>query len=58
MTMAVEIRELVIRTSIVSRSGQERDAATAEKILVLKRQIVQECLRALKDKSVKNRFDR
>lgn len=56
--MAVEIRELVVKTNIVSRSELKRENLNVQKLLVLKKQIVQECLKALKDNAVKNSFDR
>lgn len=56
--MAVEIRELVIKTNIVSRNEPERAPIPVEQLLMLKKQIVQECLKALRDKAVHNRFDR
>ncbi|WP_248798705.1 DUF5908 family protein [Pseudomonas sp. MWU13-2105] len=56
--MPVEIRELVIRTAIVSRDERESELLNSEKITLLKKSIVQECLRALKEKTSRSRFDR
>jgi hypothetical protein len=56
--MPVEIRELVIQTTIASRHDGGKEALSPEKLALLKSQVVQECLRALRDKSVKSVFDR
>lgn len=56
--MPVEIRELVIKTNISSRNEPEKETLNPEKLSQLKQQIMQECLRALKDRAVKNSFDR
>ena len=58
MKMPVEIRELVIKTNISSRNEPEKETLNPEKLSQLKQQIMQECLRALKDRAVKNSFDR
>ncbi|MFN6323057.1 MAG: DUF5908 family protein [Burkholderiales bacterium] len=56
--MPVEIRELVIKTNIVSARTREEEILTTEKMLLWKQQIIQECIKALKDKELKNGFDR
>lgn len=56
--MPVEIRELVIQTHIAGGKQVAHEALSAEKIAQLKKQIVQECLWALRDKAAKNGFDR
>jgi hypothetical protein len=55
--MPVEIRELVIQTHIVSNS-RAAEALSHEKLQLLKQQIMEECLKALKDKAQRNGFDR
>lgn len=56
--MPVEIRELLIQTTIVSRTEARRDALSPEQLALLKSQVVQECLRLLREKSAKSAFDR
>ncbi|MCF5467837.1 DUF5908 family protein [Pseudomonas syringae] len=56
--MPVEIRELVIHTRIISRNETPGEVLSAERIASLRKSIVQECLRALKDKAAKTDFDR
>lgn len=56
--MPVEIRELVIRTTIVSPQGAKSDMLKPQDLAALKQQIVQECLRVLKEKDSKNSFNR
>lgn len=55
--MPVEIRELIISTRIVSRDDGAGEGLSPERLALLKKHIVQECLRALKDKPAKH-FDR
>lgn len=45
--MPVEIRELVIKTNIVA-GEQQSDSVSKQHIAMLKQQVVQECLKALK----------
>jgi hypothetical protein len=56
--MPVEIRELVIKTNITSSRDRDKETLSPEKLNLLKQQIMQECLRELKDRAVKNSFDR
>ena len=56
--MPVEIRELIIKTNIVSNSAREEKSLANEQILLLKQKMVQECFDALKDKVPKSSFDR
>ncbi len=56
--MPVEIRELVIKTNIASSRDREAETLSSEKLSQLKQQILQECLKELKDRAVKNSFDR
>jgi Family of unknown function (DUF5908) len=56
--MPVEIRELVIKTHIVSRLDANAAVPRAEDLQQLKQQIVQECLKALKNAAPKSEFDR
>ncbi len=55
--MPVEIRELIIKTSISSNVAREDKNREGEKTL-LSQKIVQDCLRALKKQSPKTSFDR
>jgi hypothetical protein len=56
--MPVEIRELVIKTNVLSAKAQVDDAAINEKLASLKQQVIQECIKAIKDKVFKRSFDR
>lgn len=56
--MPVEIRELVIKTNISAPDARREDAAMAEKMALLKQQIVQECIKTLKRKAKQPGFDR
>lgn len=56
--MPVEIRELVIRTNITSSNTRGESVLETEKLVQLKQQIVQECIKVLKDRTPKNSFDR
>lgn len=56
--MPVEIRELVIHTRIVSHDATERESLSVEHMAQLKRAVVQECLRVLKEKATRRRVDR
>jgi len=57
--MPVEIRELVIKTNIVSTSReQEATQLTTQSLAALKQQIMNECLKMLRDKNHKNSFNR
>lgn len=56
--MAVEIRELVIKTNIVSSNDLAREKLQTDTIALLKKQIVQECLKVLQEKTIKHNFDR
>ena len=55
--MPVEIRELVIQTNIVSQA-KPQEAPGGEQLALLKQQIVQECLKAIRDKAPRNTLDR
>lgn len=56
--MPVEIRELTIKTSIVSRPAPAPDALHGAALAALKEQIVQQCLAQMKHAVNKNNFDR
>ena len=56
--MPVEIRELVIRTTVVNPQGTKSEALQPQELAVLKQQIVQECLRVLREKNSRNSFNR
>lgn len=56
--MAVEIRELVIKTQITSRDEARLLQTRHEDLQSLKQQIIQECLKAIKESVPKNSFER
>lgn len=56
--MPVEIRELVIKTNILSVTAREEEILETEKLLLWKQQVIQECIKAVKDKAFKKGFDR
>lgn len=56
--MSVEIRELVIKTSIVSGQLPAARQLRQEELQALKRQIVQECLKVLQEQHPAKRFER
>lgn len=57
--MPVEIRELVIKTTIVSAAReQETSQLAAQNLTLLKQQIMNECLKALREKNHKNILNR
>ncbi len=55
--MPVEIRELVIKTEIYSVK-EKNEGLTLKQLSTLKQQIVQECLKTMKEQSIKNTFNR
>jgi hypothetical protein len=55
--MPVEIRELIIKTTI-SSAAKTAPALDGEKLRLLRQQIVQDCLRALKEKAGNTGVDR
>ena len=55
--MAVEIRELVIKTHIASRDEARVPETFHEDLQVLKQQIIHECLKVLKESLPKNGLD-
>lgn len=56
--MPVEIRELVIKTEIFSSREKVEANLTSKQLSALKQQIVQECLKSMKEQSIKNSFSR
>jgi len=56
--MPVEIRELVIHTSIVSRPDREAPALDGQRLAQLKQSIVQECLKAVREQQGARRGER
>lgn len=57
-TMPVEIRELVIKTEIVSSDEQIDGNLTDEQLYALKQQIIQECLKQLRSKQRNRTLER
>lgn len=56
--MAVEIRELTIKTSIVSRPAPASAPLNDAALAALKQRIVRECLEQLRQSRQTNNFDR
>lgn len=56
--MPVEIRELVIKTEIVSSSEKAEAGITEQQLQALKQQIVQECLKQLRSKQRSRALER
>lgn len=56
--MTVEIRELVIKTNIVSHPKPDAADHKLPNLQLLKQQVVAECLKVLRDKQPKNSFNR
>ena len=56
--MAVEIREIVIKTEITSRQNNTVQSVDSKNMEVLKRQIIEECLRTFKHKTKNDGFNR
>lgn len=52
--MPVEIRELIIKTTIESSAKKSADTIDESKLKELRQQIVQECLKTLKNQQQKN----
>jgi hypothetical protein len=48
----VEIRELIIKTNIVSSDEQDSALNTKQSLTALKQQVVQECLKVLKKEKI------
>lgn len=56
--MTVEIRELTIKTSIVSRPAPASVPLNGVALAALKQKIIEECLEQMKHTMQKNNFDR
>lgn len=56
--MPVEIRELVIKTEIVSETTQSEGVLSEEQLQALKQQLVQECLKQLRGKQRSRALER
>lgn len=56
--MPVEIRELVIKTTINTPKEGKQSSLDSKSLSTLKQQLVQECLKALRNKPQTNSFDR
>jgi hypothetical protein len=56
--MPVEIRELLIQTKIVVGARPGADAPNAEHMAQLKKQVVQECLKVLRDRTARKMSER
>jgi len=56
--MPVEVRELIIKTEIKSRSVEQSVNLNSQQVKALKQQIIDECLRVFKDKGQRDSFNR
>jgi len=56
--MAVEIRELVIRTHIVQPVQTNAPSRSSDELQQLKQQIIRECLKVLRECEVRARIER
>ena len=56
--MPIEIRELIIKTEISTSAHQATQHHTLEDLDEMKKQIIEECKRMIKDQSSKNIFKR
>ncbi len=56
--MAVEIRELTIKTEVRTQSAERSAGLSAYEMKVLKKQIVEECKRSFQQQRAKSFFDR
>jgi len=56
--MPVEIRELIIKTNVISNSHHAPAQLRQEELQALKKQIMEECLKVLHDRSKKSNLER
>lgn len=56
--MPVEVRELIIKTEIKSQSAKPSTGLTDSDKQKLKQQIIDECLRTIRNKKQRNSFNR
>ncbi|WP_157848778.1 DUF5908 family protein [Flavobacterium sp. Root901] len=56
--MPIEIRELVIKTEIVSSNSRTGNAVKEKEFLLLKKQVLEECRRLISEKNQENRYKR
>ncbi len=47
--MPIEIREIIIKTEVVSPNNAEDNLETIKKIKLLKKEIIKECISLIKD---------
>jgi hypothetical protein len=58
MAMPIEIRELIIKTEIKNKPTRQSVNPDSQEIKVLKQQIIDECLRLIKNKNQRSSFNR
>jgi hypothetical protein len=58
MSMPVEIRELMIKTTIVSKPNSVSGNLQSAELVALKKQMLQECIRLVQERHSKTNFDR
>ncbi|MCA2997708.1 MAG: hypothetical protein ING75_03810 [Rhodocyclaceae bacterium] len=56
--MPVEIRELIIKTTVIDPKARTEEMAVNEKLTAFKQQVVQECIKVMKDKVLKRGLQR
>ncbi len=56
--MTIEIRELIIKTEIKNQPTKQTINPNSQEIRALRQQIMEECLRLIKDKNLRNSFNR
>jgi len=56
--MPIEIRELIIKTEIRTKDGDERSAVQYEELRTFKKQLLEECRRLLQRQSKRNYHER
>ncbi|QSW89343.1 MULTISPECIES: DUF5908 family protein [Flavobacterium] len=56
--MPIEIRELVIKTEIVSSHNKSNSAAKEKELSLLRKQVLEECKRLISEKNQENSYKR
>ncbi|WP_394775604.1 DUF5908 family protein [Flavobacterium sp.] len=56
--MPIEIRELIIKTEIVSTNAKNSAIAKEKEISILRKQLLEECKRLIAEKNLENSYKR
>jgi hypothetical protein len=56
--MPIEIRELIIKTEIVSANAKYTSSIKEKELSILKRQLLEECKRMITEKNQENSYKR